>query len=362
VKRRSRQLLGGLVFVAIVGGLVWWSWPEKKEPPADGNSADANGGVVKGTRGGGNSGRADANKPSATKPADANASAGGPTSRHVEKDIASPLAELRTLDAAAALKAAQAGQQLINAGKLVEGRSELSKGLLSGQLPTGHAAEARRVLAELADRMIFSREVFEDDPYTMHYRFLPGEVLARVERKLKLHVPTQIVLKVNRIASARSIRADQTIKLINGPFHAVVSKSNFTMDIYLHRPPAGHVFVRRLKVGVGRNGSTPPGMWRVGLGRKLQRAPWNPPPNSTETRSIAWGEPGYPLGKDGYWLGLEGVDRRTRIHMGYGIHGTNDPASIGRAESLGCIRLADADIELVFYLLYEFWSTVEVLP
>jgi lipoprotein-anchoring transpeptidase ErfK/SrfK len=42
----------------------------------------------------------------------------------------------------------------------------------------------------------------------------------------------------------------------------------------------------------------------------------------------------------------------------YGIHSTNDPASIGKEGSLGCIRLNDVDIELVFSLLYEKWSTV----
>jgi lipoprotein-anchoring transpeptidase ErfK/SrfK len=357
VKRRSRQLLSVLLFVAIVGVLVWWSWPKRPPPPADANSADANGTGVKVA-----GGVTDANAPAAPGPANANGSGTGPTTRTGPRDILSPLTETRKLDADTAMKAARAGQQLLSAGKLVQGRAELSKALLSGRLPTGHAAEARRVLSELAERMIFSREVFEDDPYTMHYRFGSGEVLARVERKLKLHVPNQIVLKINRIPVARGIRADQTIKVIRGPFHAIVSKSRFTLDIYLHRPPAGPVFVQRLNVGVGKNGSTPPGMWRIALGRKLQRAPWNPPPNSTETRSIAWGEPGYPLGKDGYWIGLEGVDRRTRIHMGYGVHGTNDPSSIGRSESLGCVRLADADIERVFSLLYEHWSTVEVLP
>jgi lipoprotein-anchoring transpeptidase ErfK/SrfK len=45
-----------------------------------------------------------------------------------------------------------------------------------------------------------------------------------------------------------------------------------------------------------------------------------------------------PLGTR--WIGL---DRR-----GYGIHGTNQPWSIGRATSHGCIRLAKADLEQLF--------------
>lgn len=45
-----------------------------------------------------------------------------------------------------------------------------------------------------------------------------------------------------------------------------------------------------------------------------------------------------PLGTR--WIGL---DRK-----GYGIHGTNEPLSIGKAASHGCIRMAKADLEQLF--------------
>jgi len=45
-----------------------------------------------------------------------------------------------------------------------------------------------------------------------------------------------------------------------------------------------------------------------------------------------------PLGSR--WIGL---DRR-----GYGIHGTNEPWSIGKAASHGCVRMAKADLEQLF--------------
>ena len=48
-----------------------------------------------------------------------------------------------------------------------------------------------------------------------------------------------------------------------------------------------------------------------------------------------------PLGDR--WIGL---DRK-----GYGIHGTNQPASIGRAASHGCIRMRKADVEELFALV-----------
>jgi len=43
------------------------------------------------------------------------------------------------------------------------------------------------------------------------------------------------------------------------------------------------------------------------------------------------------------WVGLS--------QKGYGIHGTNAPASIGKAVSHGCIRMRNHDIEELFELL-----------
>jgi hypothetical protein len=45
---------------------------------------------------------------------------------------------------------------------------------------------------------------------------------------------------------------------------------------------------------------------------------------------------------------------------GYGIHGTNEPKSIGKAASHGCIRMARADLE-EFYELVAEGDTVELV-
>ena len=48
-----------------------------------------------------------------------------------------------------------------------------------------------------------------------------------------------------------------------------------------------------------------------------------------------------PLGTR--WIGLN--------QKGYGIHGTNEPRSVGKAASHGCIRMAKADLEELFTLI-----------
>ncbi len=60
--------------------------------------------------------------------------------------------------------------------------------------------------------------------------------------------------------------------------------------------------------------------------------------------------PGNPVGTR--WMGLSA--------KGYGIHGTNEPRSIGKAASHGCIRMAKADLEEL-YTLVEVGDTVELI-
>jgi lipoprotein-anchoring transpeptidase ErfK/SrfK len=60
--------------------------------------------------------------------------------------------------------------------------------------------------------------------------------------------------------------------------------------------------------------------------------------------------PGNPVGTR--WMGLS-------VH-GYGIHGTNEPKSIGKAASHGCIRMAKADLE-EFYELVAAGDTVQLV-
>jgi lipoprotein-anchoring transpeptidase ErfK/SrfK len=159
--------------------------------------------------------------------------------------------------------------------------------------------------------------------------------------------------------------------LVRGPFHAVVSKGRFTVDLFLQREGLPRVWVKRVRCGLGKDGSTPVGMWKVGrdyidghviLGGKLEHPTWNPPPSSDLRGPIQYGQKGYALGEKGLWIGLVGIDENTRGKRDYGIHSTSDPTSIGKEQSLGCIRLADDDIELVYSLLYEVYSSVQTKP
>ncbi len=309
-------------------------------------------------------------QPADTRPADKPAN-GEPATRGtlIPPPIGTMPVDVKTTpaDRAKALSLLEQGVGFLKQRKLLDARAALADAMNTSALPAEQAEAVRTKLAELANKMIFSREVVKGDPCAFWYRFQSGDVLVKVAPKLKLHVPAQLIQEINGIADARTIQVGQVLKMIRGPFHAVVSKSRFIMDIFLEEPQTHRmIFVKRFGVGVGKDGSTPTGRWRVVRGGKITNAPWTPPASSNlERKPIEWGQPGYPFGPKGYWISLEGTGKTPYTREdGYGIHGTNDPSSIGKASSLGCIRLGDNDIEMLFAMLYDKgkWSTVTILP
>jgi lipoprotein-anchoring transpeptidase ErfK/SrfK len=92
----------------------------------------------------------------------------------------------------------------------------------------------------------------------------------------------------------------------------------------------------RYAVGVGREGFGWSGMQTVS--RKAEWPDWYPPAEMIARqpylpRFVAGG-PTNPLGARAMYLGSSP----------YRIHGTNDPSSIGRFVSSGCIRLTNEDV------------------
>ncbi|MBI2874772.1 MAG: L,D-transpeptidase family protein [Firmicutes bacterium] len=91
--------------------------------------------------------------------------------------------------------------------------------------------------------------------------------------------------------------------------------------------------VKVFSVGVGKlDAGTPTGNFRII--NKLINPTWFPP-ESVENKEPVPPGPLNPLGTR--WLGLS--------KSGYGLHGTNLPASVGQYVSLGCVRLFNDDVE-----------------
>jgi len=109
----------------------------------------------------------------------------------------------------------------------------------------------------------------------------------------------------------------------------------------------------RYGVGVGREGFTWAGTQTIS--RKAQWPDWHPPAEMIARQPylprFMAGGPGNPLGARAMYLGSSE----------YRIHGTNDPTTIGKFVSSGCIRLTNEDVADLFSRV-DVGTKVVVLP
>ena len=140
------------------------------------------------------------------------------------------------------------------------------------------------------------------------------------------------------------------------------------VDYVSHQPPGtvvidtGNTFLylvlndgqaMRYGIGVGREGFTWSGVETIS--RTAEWPDWFPPAEMIARQPylprFMAGGPGNPLGARALYLG----------NTQYRIHGTNDPTTIGRQVSSGCIRLTNPDITDLFGRVHA-GTKVVVLP
>ena len=243
----------------------------------------------------------------------------------------------------------------MDSGDLLTARQIANEALISGRLADADADAARQLLIEINKAIVFSNRKFPDDPWGGIYKVVSGERMATIAAKNG--ITWELISRVNGV-EPRRMRYGQALKIFKGPFHAVVTKHLFRMDIYLGNPGgAGSMFVTSFPVGLGKDNSTPTGLWLCRSGDKIRHPKYFPPPGSGG-QVLAADDPKNPLG--GYWIALQGQDGQAVGKESYGIHGTIDPDSIGKQESMGCIRLRSEDISWVFDLLVDGKSKVVV--
>jgi hypothetical protein len=243
---------------------------------------------------------------------------------------------------------------VLERGQIVNARQCLSDSLLSGTLTESEIAQARGLLTDLSDRLVFSPRITADDPYAIEYIIRNGDTLSGIVQKMGLQVDWRFIQRVNQIGHASSIRPGQNLKLITGPFHAIVDKEAFRIDLFLGDGDA-QVFVCSYPVGLGEFNSTPIGLFKVRRNSKLINPMWV---NPRTAELFSSDNPLNPIGER--WIGLQGMDERTKDLTGLGVHGTIEPKSIGTNASMGCVRMLEGDVEEVFEMLLEGVSTVEI--
>ncbi|MEM6313099.1 MAG: L,D-transpeptidase [Planctomycetota bacterium] len=244
--------------------------------------------------------------------------------------------------------------RLADAGQPVKARTMLNDLLVTGDFIGTDVQTLKRAIADLQADLILSPRIDPADPLVDVVTVPAGGALARLARPFD--VPWQGMARINAIDNPNRIRVGQKIKAVRGPFHAVVDKSDFTMDLYLGSAGgADATYVATLPVGLGEASSTPTGLWRCTTS-KVENPKWTNP----RTREVvAADDPENPLGER--WIGLEGIEGDAVGQQSYGIHGTIEPETIGTNASMGCIRLLPDDVALIYDLLEPNASTIRVI-
>lgn len=237
------------------------------------------------------------------------------------------------------------GRQAFAREDWLAARQQLNEALNLGVEPS-ELTRLRADLTRIADATIFSNRILAGDPLVEAYVVKTGDTLGKIAKGLE--ISDDLLARVNGIENKNVIHIGQRLKVVRGPFRAVVRKQSYSLDVYL-----GDSFIRRYKVGLGADDSTPPGEWRVK--DKLKNPTYYPPRGG---KIIGADDPQNPLGER--WVGLAGVDGGALGLLRYGIHGTIEPRSIGKSLSLGCIRMYNEDVEFVYDLLVEKHSTVTI--
>ena len=230
------------------------------------------------------------------------------------------------------------GLQARSHGDLLAARRLLARAVGVG-LPEAEESVVRAALVDIARQTIFSPARFEGDTLTEIHVVQSGEVLARIAKSYS--ITADLLAMINGIPDKNRIGLGQRLKVVHGPFHAAILKKRHQCRVFLD-----DVLVLEFPVGLGEYGSTPTGVWVAS--DKLTN-PTYYPPASRGGNIIAADDPKNPLGE--YWIGLKGVAGEAVGQMGYGIHGTIEPETVGTDVSMGCVRLLSEDIALLYKLL-----------
>ncbi len=209
-------------------------------------------------------------------------------------------------------------------GSLLEAK-RLYQEILQQAPPTAMANTVGQRLGQVSVELILSPIL---TPEAVTHVVEPGDTLSKIAKQ---HRTTVELLKAANGLKSDRIRVGQRLKAMKADFSVIVDKSQNTLTL-----KQGEEVVKVYRCSTGQGGMTPSGSFKIV--NRIVDPPWFTPDGV-----IPPGDPRNILGSR--WLGFDLAS--------YGIHGTTDPASIGRQVTQGCVRLNNAEVEELFILLPE---------
>jgi hypothetical protein len=171
-------------------------------------------------------------------------------------------------------------------------------------------------------------------------RVEPGDSWITVRKRVLKEHP-DLLLCTGQLERANEMRGavlqpGQTLRVPTDHAHMLVDLDSHWAFYLL-----GEEVVAGWEVGVGKE-STQTKVGSFTVGDKKEEPMWFRPGK----QPVPYGDPENPLGTR--WIAWLRADGTT---SGLGFHGTNEPASVGKELSQGCIRMLNQDVEELFEIL-----------
>lgn len=211
----------------------------------------------------------------------------------------------------------------LEAGQVSAALQHLSSWYDDPRLAPAEHQQLNQMLDQIAGTVIYSTQHLLEPPYEVQ----PGERLEDIGQRY--NVPWQLLAKINGIDDAQNLQPGERLKVVRGPFNAVISLEKRELTLTL----ADGSYAGRFPIGLGQEQPPREGVYAVS--DKVV----NPVYHGRE-KSLGAGDQTNPLGNR--WIGL-GSDM--------GIHGTDRQENIGRTDLPGSISLSPRDVEDVFDIL-----------
>ncbi len=217
----------------------------------------------------------------------------------------------------------------LEAGRLAEAHLALSQFYRKPGLDSQQARQVVQLLDQLAGTVIYSRQSMLEPPYVVRL----GDTLQSIADHY--NVPPELIANINGMHDPRGVQPGQELKVVRGPFHAIVHLADHELTLML-----GSFYAGRFPITIGRDQPNLEGSFVI-AGKGVAPTYYGPDGTIFDEHDER-----NPLGN--LWLGLgDSTGQPGRI----GIHGTNDPQTIGRDAPRGNIGLDQRDIQDVYGIL-----------
>jgi hypothetical protein len=235
---------------------------------------------------------------------------------------AGPLAEVRTL---------------MDAGKLRDARASIA-GAFGGSIPDPDREALGQSGLEINRKLLLDAPDERDIEY---YEIRQGDTLEGIARWHPSKGTKGILMLLNGLKESSILKPGHKVKITKGTWSILVDKTLFKLFLCYEGAP-----FKTYTVAIGTDPKpTPAGKYAVG--NKNPKPGWFPPADlGIQDVPVKYGDPRNPLGE--WWIALD-----HDLHRGIGIHGTNDPGSVGAKASNGCVRMLNDEVGEIAAIAYK---------